>query len=304
MANTYSSNITVARPSFAMEWLSNNLELNQVIIQPILVATLNDWQLNTVISQPILSAQIDSGSAFTLSSAIVRPTFYSQLISGQLISLDKTISQPKLSAEILAEVTYDLIKTINNVSIVGSIYQGNLYALDTTMRKPTVVGMINNEVINSSTTSTFVVNTMNSAHSTYSNYGFNSYFKLANTYYGINSTGVWKLTGDLDGTVEIQSEVQTPISSFNVQGLKACCDAIIFGRLHGDMEVVTVNDEQEEREGFIVSSDEREGLHRIRVKIPKGLKGSTWQYKLKNVSGSKFSINNFEVFIRELQRIR
>jgi len=304
VANTYVFNNTVARPTFALEWLSNNLDLNQTIIQPILVATMNDWQLNTTIAVPVLEAGIDAGEGLTLDKVMLQPSLAARIVSGQQITFDKTLSPPRLDAIITQEQSYSLLTTISNISLVASIVSNSNYILDATLAKPTVVGSILNEVINASTTSTFVINTMTSAHSTYSNFGFNSYFKLANSYYGINSTGVWKLTGDLDITTSIQTDVETPISSFDKQGMKACCDAIIFGRLQGDIEVVTVNDEQEEREGFIVNQDEREGLHRIRVRIPKGLKGATWQFKLRNVDGSQFSINNFEVFLRELQRIR
>ena len=304
MANTYALNSTIAQPAFALEWLSNNLDLNQTIIQPILVATMNDWQLNTTITAPVLKATIDGGSTFEVNKVLLLPTLAATMVGGQLLSLNKTLFTPTISSSFSQEHSYNLVSTINNISIVATLVSSGQYTLDTTFAKPTVVGSILNEVINASTNSTFVINTMNSAHSTYSGFNFNSYFKLANSYYGINATGVWKLTGDLDDTNNIQTEVHTPISSFEKQGMKACCDAIIFGRLQGDMEVITVNDEQEEREGFIVNQDEREGLHRIRVRIPKGLKGSTWQYKLKNVDGSRFSINNFEVFLRELQRIR
>jgi len=304
VANTYTLNSTIALPTFSLEWLSNNLDLNQTIIQPILVATMNDWQLNTTMPVPVLEAVLDGGAVFSVDQVIMPPAFYSQMVSGMLFNFNNTMPQPMMTAVVLSEAQYELAVTISNISLLATIVSDGSYILDTTMPKPTVVGSVLNETINSSTTSTFVINTMNSAHSTYSNYGFNSFFKLANSYYGINSTGVWKLTGDLDSTTTIDTEVQTPVSSFDKQGLKACCDAIIFGRLQGDIEVVTVNDEQEERQGFIVSQDEREGLHRIRVKIPKGLKGSTWQYKLKNVNGSQFSINNFEVFLKELQRIR
>ena len=86
--------------------------------------------------------------------------------------------------------------------------------------------------------------------------------------------------------------------------MKCCSDAIVYGRCDGDIEIQFVTDEQEERDGYIIPFDDRAGMHRRRVKIPKGILGNTWQYKIKNVGGSKFDLNAFEVFLKTVQRIR
>lgn len=300
--------------SFAY-YSTNTYELVTITSSPALIAVINDWNLNSTIEQPTLVANINVGEVFTFSQVIAQPSISAIVTRGQIYTFNSTMHRLKLDASIIGQDFYTFSNVINNITLSGSISSDAIYRLTTTLRKPVVTAYWTNDVFvytvhppggDTSTpdVKTYVVNTLNTGHSEYTNHEFNSYFKLANSYYGINKSGVFKLTGDLDDTIPITAQVDTPVSSFDKQGLKACTDAIILGRLQGDMEVITVNDEQEQREGFIVTQDLREGLHRIRVKIPKGLKGSTWQYKIKNIDGCQFSINNFEVFLKELQRIR
>lgn len=305
---------TAPRPTYTFAWLSNNLDFDQTARQPTLVATLNDWNLNTTVAQPLLMAETLTGEVISFSEVIVKPQLVAQLISGRSLTLQQQIRRPHLTALITVEQHYYLSHVIVRPSLSASIMLDSVYTLNKIISNISLISSWINDVFNVPPTTpggtdypdvkTYVMNTLNGAHSEYLNYGFNSYFKLANKYYGINRDGVYELTGNLDKTANIDAEVHVPISSYDVQGLKSCPDAIIFGRLSGDLELIAVLDEQEQREGFIVYNDGREGLHRIRVKIPKGLKGSTWQFKLKNVNGSQFNINNLEVFLHELQRVR
>lgn len=149
---------------------------------------------------------------------------------------------------------------------------------------------------------TVVCNTLTTCLSTYSNFAFNSYFTKGTDIYGIKNDGVFLIGAQYDAGSYIQTEAVTPISSFGKQGAKACSDAFILGRFIGQIEIVVVTDEQREYSCLLTNESEREGLHRLRVKIPKGIKGSVLQYKIRNVDGNFFSINNLEVILRELQR--
>jgi hypothetical protein len=151
---------------------------------------------------------------------------------------------------------------------------------------------------------TFVFNVFNNAHSTYSNHTFNSYFKLNNEYYGIDGAGVWKLHGSLDGTRVIGAQLDTPVSSFEKQNLKACSDVYLLARPLGNIKITAITDERSASTTYINKTDYHTGLHRIRTKISKGLKGATWQFRINNIGGSNFNINNLEARIRELKRTR
>lgn len=283
--------------------LFNGVTLETTVERPTLVATMNEWVLNTTVNQPTIEAVLISGEVYTLNTTVRQPTITPSVISGQLFSLNKEVKRPSLTAQIFGDNYITLSKGIPQPTFRVLIAVDSIYVLSSTVRKPTLKAFWLNDILNATAT-TYVMNTLNVGHSTYSNYGFNSYMRIANEYYGINSAGVWHLTGDLDNTTAITSEVHLPVSSYDKQGLKACTDAILLGRLEGDVEFKIVMDEQEEREGFVVAADDRPGLHRIRVKVHKGLKGAVVQPKLKNLDGCQFAVNNLELFLRELARIR
>lgn len=315
---------TIASPTFTLNWLSNNLDLAQTIptptfqlgmlsnsfsldttlTQPALTAVMNDWNVNAFIDPPTFAISMLSGAEYNISSVIPRPSLNAYLGTGTLLSLNSEIVRPHFTITASGENSYVLNSSIKKPSFSATMAGDVFYVLAKTIYGPQLVAVWNNGTRNAVTSKTYVMNMFNTAHSEYLNYEFNSYFKLNNIYYGINSTGIYKLTGDKDGSVDINTEIHLPVSSFDVQAAKACSDAIIYGRLDGDMEVSVVLDEEELRDKFYIKADDQAGLHRIRVKIPKGLKGSTWQFRLKNYYGSQFSINNFEVLLRELQRIR
>lgn len=272
--------------------------------RPIINGNLNQWVTTINVRRPTISAETFSGSSLA-SNINIRPIgIIASIIQGQLTQVHIITPAVHISGRIVQSEIFNSSIIVNKPRVCGSILSQQIYTFNTRIKKPTLVISVINESADFTAYATYVFNTLTTATSTYTNFNFNSYFKLDNKYYGVSDSGIYELTGNNDVASNIQSEVYLPISSFDKQGLKACSDAIIFGRLSGDIEVVVVLDEQEEREGLFVTSDERQGLHRIRVKVPKGLKGSTWQYKLRNVDGSDFSINNFEVFLKELKRIR
>jgi hypothetical protein len=276
---------------------------NIKIPSPTFVGVMNDGFLSLAVSQPTFVATLDSEGVYTLNKSIPLPTLRAKIFAQYQFESSISIGLPRLDSFLGSEVGYHSSLMPLRPIIVSVIDSDNNLWLSRAISRPIVNSLWVNDVFNDTAT-VYAFNTFNSAHTQYTNFGFNSYFKLGSVYYGINSSGIHRLDASLDGTTQIQAEVHVPISDYQKQGLKACTDAILLGRLEGDFEVITVNDEQEEREGFIVRSDDRAGLHRIRVKIHKGLKGSVWQYKLKNVDGSNFAINNLEVYLKELSRIR
>lgn len=294
---------TLPQPTLIFIDNSTSSRLITTLTQPTISFIVNDWSVVVNIPLPTISANLLSGNSYALSKTLEIPTLNSSSIVGSILAFNKNVPNITLESRLSLENYYTFTSLVPNITLNISSFNSSLYTLNKVLRLPKFL-ITSNNVVLSTQFKTYALNTKNIAHTEYTNYNFNSYFKLANIYYGVTNTGIYKLTGDLDIASAIQTEVALPISSFDKQGMKACQDAIILGRLVGDMEVQLVFDEQEAREGFIVTSDTREGLHRIRVRIPKGLKGAVVQPKLKNVDGSNFSINNLELFIKELQRIR
>ena len=278
---------------------------------------------NITLSKPTVKFYVND---WNLAVSLTTPTF--NLILEPIYSINITLSNISLEASFVSDNIYSSSNILKKPRATFLVNNPNIWSLSATLPNPSVSilvgsnmqGVVNKrlplisldfESIFTATIAkqTWVFNTVTTAHSRYTNYEFNSFFKLGNINYGINDYGIYQLTGDTDfvgeaSEVNIEAEVILPTTSFDEQTLKSCSDAIVYGRGDGYIEVALVLDEQQERTGYLVYYDDRTGMHRKRVKIPKGLKGSVWQFKIRNVNGSHFDINLFEVFIKSMQRLK
>lgn len=154
---------------------------------------------------------------------------------------------------------------------------------------------------------TIVVNTINNHHSRYTNFAFNGFFRYGHALYGSNARGIYLLEGATDFVGEdIQSNIDgwvvTPATDFGVQEKKMARDAFLHGRFSGEMQIDFFVDEGDKRSTDIIYFDGSAGIHRKRVELPLGIRGTDWQFKVKNVNGSDFTLIDLEIAIKQLQR--
>jgi hypothetical protein len=290
---------------FSIADRSTNASVDFAVAQPFLSFHTNDWNLSVTLQPPVVGFNSFAGEFVTLDFTVARPALQASIASGTITYLEATMRKPSLAIR-ATETGYvsASFSVSSTVSISSSVSFPTL--VDAALQAPSPSIYFNSTSTQSSTISdaTYVLNVFNAAHSTYTNFGFNSYFWLAGKYYGVKADGIYEITGNVDVTAEIQAEIITSTSSFNKQGMKACSDAFVLGRVGGDISVGVITDEDKEFTGFVGKDDNRTGLHRMRVKIDTGLQGATLQYRIKNMNGSHFSINSLEVSLRELQRAR
>lgn len=144
---------------------------------------------------------------------------------------------------------------------------------------------------------TWSLNTATGGHSTYTNYGFNSFVRIGNDYYGFSGAGIFRLDGETDDGTRIDWQVKTGISTFGTFKLKYIHDARVTMRADGDIAMREIVDEQTDRSQAIIYSDERYGIHARRVKLPKGIKGTSWQFE---VYGEKTNADIKELSVEPL----
>lgn len=291
--------------------------------KPVIVFRVTDWAVNTTLSKPTLIFNLNwavnselpivtaigyTPSAYSVSITLSKPTLSSSSVSDNLINLNYTLKKPEITFDVNILTTNQVAYILPKPTVSCSLASDIVAHLNTRL-SPIVLSFTS--VLTATTIKqTWVFNTITTAHSRYTNFDFNSFFKLGSNNYGINANGsLYKLTGLKDfagesNEADINSEIILPATTFDEQTLKSCSDAIIYGRGDGYMEVQVVLDEQQKRTGYMMHFDNRVGMHRNRVKIPKGLKGNVWQFILKNVKGSYFDINMFEVFVKTMQRLK
>lgn len=139
--------------------------------------------------------------------------------------------------------------------------------------------------------------------SEYSNFNFNSFFNIGSTYYGCCSDGLFELTGDIDGTNPVaQSIIKTGVSDFGSQQLKATKDCYVYIRSSGDNTIRLIINEQVDRAGYPINYDNIDGIHRRRIKVAQGLRGTSWQTEFRNDSGADFTLKQIDLIPKELTR--
>jgi hypothetical protein len=297
------SNITLPKPTVV--FYVNNWVLSIPISKPTISIVANNWTLSAMI--PVITFTSILETKYTINSVLPKITLVSSFNPDNLYHLDKTLKKPNIIFSVTSPNLYTLTKTLSkpkfNITLSSDMVGVINYKL------PTISLVFNTDLSATTAKQVWVFNTVTTAHSRYTNYDFDSFFKIGSTHYGINDNGnIYTLTGSKDFVgeeeeTEIDAEIVFPIASYDEQALKSCSDAIIYGRADGYIEVQVILDEQQSRTGYIAYFDDRPGIHRRRIKIPKGLQGNVWQWKIKNVDGSWFNINMFEIFVKTLQRV-
>lgn len=147
-----------------------------------------------------------------------------------------------------------------------------------------------------------VMNLLNQAISTYSNYNFNSIACFNGRYLGATDTGIYPLDGDSDNGTYINSKIKTGSMDFGDTIIKYARDAWITYRTDGHLALVVLVDEDAstviEKQTNIVSDEIREE----RIKLPRGLRGRFYTMELKNLSGAGFDIDSLNLLVESIRR--
>ena len=147
---------------------------------------------------------------------------------------------------------------------------------------------------------TWLLNTWAATHSRYEGYLFNSLFQRGNAFYGSNKVGIFELAGDVDfgGVQELSSRINafglTPSADFDTRNVKRMESFYVQARCSGEMAIDYYADEHISSDDDAIFFDDKYGSHTLRAHPPRGLAGNTWQFKIKNVSGTDFTVFNIE----------
>lgn len=109
-----------------------------------------------------------------------------------------------------------------------------------------------------------------------------------------------RYTGPLDGSATVTGRVVSPVSQLGSDRAKHVPDLYVHGRLDSDLTVASVTDEQAEH-SYTLRQDGRQGMHRRRLKLARGVRGTNWQFI---VSGESFTIQSIEIPPVVSQRVR
>lgn len=139
----------------------------------------------------------------------------------------------------------------------------------------------------------WVLNTENLAVSNYTNMKFSSMAAYGGKYYGVQSDGVYELTGDTDGATAIDAFIRTGMIDFGDTHLKRMTDTYIGYRADGTLYLKTTTEEQTERWYKLVTTNDH--FTEDRFKLARGVKSRYWQFEIANDQGADFDIDSIEL---------
>jgi len=122
---------------------------------------------------------------------------------------------------------------------------------------------------------------------------FTSMCRFGGNFLCTSDSGLFSLGGDnLDGT-DIDSYFEPITTDFGISNQKRLRFVYIGFEAAGDLQLNVTADEQTERTYTITPT--KTGQQKIRVAIGRDGKGRYWNFRIKNVSGCDFSIDNIDV---------
>ena len=142
-----------------------------------------------------------------------------------------------------------------------------------------------------------VMNLINQAISTYSNYPFNSLAYYNKKYLGATSSGIYVLDTDNDNGANINAHIKTGPMDLGEKLVKHIRDVWITHRTDGRLAIVFSVDEDDTGGVERVTQLVGEELQEEKVKVPRGLKGRYYTMEFKNISGADFDLDSLEVMV-------
>lgn len=132
----------------------------------------------------------------------------------------------------------------------------------------------------------------------YENYPFNSFAKIGAEYYGLTSTGLYRLGGDTDDGVPIKAKIRLGMTDMGTRKMKRLPE--VFMGYTGDgrmvLRVIYVDDKTGEKVGadYLMKPRPAGSKRESRFEPGKGLVAVDFDFELENIDGADFSVTNIE----------
>ncbi len=141
-------------------------------------------------------------------------------------------------------------------------------------------------------------NMQSSGVTRYENYPFNSFAKIGTEYYGLTSTGLYRLGGDTDDGVPIKAKIRLGMTDMGTRKMKRLPE--VFMGYTGDgrmvLRVIYVDDKTGEKVGadYLMKPRPAGSKRESRFEPGKGLVAVDFDFELENIDGADFALTNIE----------
>jgi hypothetical protein len=138
----------------------------------------------------------------------------------------------------------------------------------------------------------------------YENYPFNSFAFSNRRYLAASADGIYELVGEDDDGVEIDAYVRTGLLDLGTTALKQVIRAYLGYTSDGRLllKTFTTDGGQKIERWYELTERTADATREARVKFGKGVKARYWQFEVRNIEGSDFSIDQLQVLPLMLSR--
>lgn len=152
--------------------------------------------------------------------------------------------------------------------------------------------------------SVWAVNTDLIAASEYEQFPFNSFAFAGRRYLAASADGIYELTGEDDDGVEIEAYIRTGLLDLGTTALKQVIRAYLGYTSSGKLllKTFTTDGGQKVERWYELTERTADAIREARVKFGKGVKSRYWQFEIKSLEGSDFSIDQLQVLPLMLSR--
>jgi hypothetical protein len=138
----------------------------------------------------------------------------------------------------------------------------------------------------------------------YENYPFNSFAFAGRRHLAASADGIYELTGEDDDGTEIEAYVRTGLLDLGTTALKQVIRAYLGYTSDGKLllKTFTTDGGQKIERWYELTDRTADATREARVKFGKGVKARYWQFEVRNIEGSDFSIDQLQVLPLMLSR--
>jgi len=247
------------------------------------------------------TAQLDSQVTITSANTLPLFTLAARLdISGEILS---SSFLPALQLESVSFVGSNLnaALTFPAFTNIGFLAENGIGTVTQILPSLYSNGLLHNG--QTAVFNPFTMNTENYYVTQYTNYDFHSVFEVSGKYYGVNSAGIFELTGSKDDGIDIAANFKLGFSDLKKAGMKRVPYVYLGYTSDGAMNIdVSIDGEPVARQYTVGNISNTSGIKRGRAKVARGLKSRYWQFGASNIAGSDFEIEELGFYIQQFDR--
>ena len=256
------------------------------------------FRASVSLTKPVVSATMDVSRPMSVGVDLPKPvlTFYS---GGRITA---SIAKPVVSMAVSVSRPLSIASTLPKPSVSAAMTTSTLLSISISLSKPlspsnVILASLSKPVVAMTLTAAvtrtlqaYGINIRNNAMTDYSNYPFEFVVRFQGKNYGFNSSGAYLLEGGDDNGTNIDAYLEVPENNFGIHNEKRVNSVYVGSNTPGKLVVTAIADNDKTANVATAFT----GRNR-RAKMPKGLKGVYWGFRVSNTNGNRMDVDSLQI---------